>query len=122
MDKLTTIGAAFGAGLVEAASYRLNPVVGTIVTFGGAMGGLVLAMTMPPRVAQVAEGVASSSVGSLGHFAVKSVWPGRRGLPGGNGRRGIRGNPREITGRTGNPGNPGNPGAHEEIVNGELKV
>jgi len=121
LDKITTVGAAFGAGLVEAAAYRLNPVLGTVATFGGGMAGLVLAMTMPPRMAQVAEGVASSSAGSLGHFAVKSVWPGRRGPQGGNGRREISGSPREVTGRRGNPGNPGT-GVHEELVKGELRI
>jgi len=122
MDKATTIGSAFGAGLIEAASYRFNPTLGTIVTFGGGMIGLLGAMTLGPRMAQVAEGVASSSAGSLGHFAVKSVWPARRGSGGGNGRRPLGGgNPREIAGKRGNPGNPGNPGARE-TKNDELIV
>ncbi len=126
VDKVTTIGSAFGAGLVEAASYRANPTLGTIVTFGGGMLGLLGAMTLGPRLAQVAEGIASSSAGSLGHFAIKTVWPARRGLGGGNGRRPIGGNPKEIVGKRGTPGNPGNPGnpanRRRETANDELRV
>lgn len=124
IDKGVTIGSAFGAGLVEAASYRANPTLGTIVTFGGGMLGLLGAMTLGPRMAQVAEGIASSSAGSLGHFAIKTVWPvGRRALGGGDGRRPISGNPREIVGKKGNPGNPGNTGERRrETANRELWV
>ncbi|KKL66060.1 hypothetical protein LCGC14_2148720, partial [marine sediment metagenome] len=75
LDKATTIGSAFGAGLVEAASYRFNPTLGTLVTFVGGMAGILGAMTLGPRMAQVAEGIASSSAGSIGHFAIKTVWP-----------------------------------------------
>lgn len=116
-DRITVIGSAFGAGVVEAAAYRVNPMLGTVVTFGGAMVGLVGAMLMGPRLAQVAEGVASSSAGSLGHFAIRSAWPARRAL-GGNGRRPLGGNPKgAIAGAKGNPGNPG-----AEMVNNELLV
>jgi len=117
VDKITTISSAFGAGVVEAAAYRANPMLGTVMTFGGGLVGLLGAMYLSPRMAQVAEGIASSSAGSLGHFAVKSVWPARRA--GANGRREIRGNPREISGRANNPGKTG---AHEELVRGELRV
>lgn len=116
-DKLTTIGAAFGAGMVEAAAYRSNPTLGTIVTFGGGIVGLLGAMYLGPRMAQVAEGVAASSAGSLGHFAIKTVWPGRRAL-GGNSRVAIAGgNPKSLVG-VNNPGNP----VGQETVNDELYV
>jgi len=116
-DRITVIGSAFSAGVVEAAAYRMNPMLGTVVTFGGAMVGLVGAMLMGPRLAQVAEGVAASSAGSLGHFAIRSAWPARRALAG-NGRRPLGGNPKgAISGARGNPGNPG-----AEMVNNELLV
>lgn len=117
-DRITVIGSAFGAGVVEAAAYRMNPMLGTVFTFGGAMVGLVGAMLMGPRLAQVAEGVASSSAGSLGHFAIRSAWPARRALAG-NGRRPLGGNPRSLVGAGKN--NPGNP-VGAEMVNDELLV
>jgi hypothetical protein len=121
IDKLTTIGSAFGTGIVEAASYRAHPTAGTLVTFGGGLLGLLGAMTLNGRWAEVCEGIAASSAGSLGHFAIKAVWPGRLGLRSGNGRRPLGlGNPRELVG-AGNPGNPGNPG-RQEIMNEELLV
>jgi len=121
IDKLTTIGSAFGTGVVEAAAYRAHPTAGTVVTFGGGVLGLLGAMTLNGRWAEMCEGVASASAASLGHFAIKAVWPGRRALPGGNGRRPIgAGNPRELVG-AGNPHNPGNP-VRQEIMNEELLV
>lgn len=121
LDKATTIGSAFGAGLVEAASYRFNPTLGTLVTFVGGMAGILGAMTLGPRMAQVAEGIASSSAGSIGHFAIKTVWPARRAVGSANGRRPISaGNPREIARKTDTPSNPGNPG--RETVDDELYV
>jgi len=117
-DRITVIGSAFGAGVVEAAAYRMNPMLGTVVTFGGAMVGLVGAMLMGPRLAQVAEGVASSSAGSLGHFAIRSAWPARRALAGNPGRRSLGGNPRSLGSGKNNPGNP----VGAEMVNDELLV
>jgi len=131
LDKLTTIGSAFGAGLIEATAYRANPTVGTIVTFGGGILGLLGAMTLNGRWAEVSEGVAASSAGSLGHFAIKALWPGRTALArGGNNSRPIgQSNPRELVGsknpgNPGNPGNPSNPGNRvgQEIMNEELLV
>ena len=75
MDKAFVIGSALVAGSIEAAAYRANPQAGTLATFGGAIGGLLGAMMLRGRLAQIAEGVAASSAGSIGHFAVKAWWP-----------------------------------------------
>ena len=122
MGKAITIGSAFGAGLVEAAAYRANKTAGTIVTFGGAIGGRVGAMWLKGRLADVAEGIASSSAGSMGHFAITAVWPAKRAALG-SGRNGKTpigsSNPRELVGGESNA--PRNRVA-QEIMNDELYV
>jgi len=73
--KVTIVGSAFVAGFAEAASYRFNQSLGTIVTFGGAVGGLFLALSQRGLLSDIGLGVASSSAGSIGHFAIQKLWP-----------------------------------------------
>lgn len=77
--QITTLASAFGTGFAEAASYRFSPMLGTLVTFGGGIAGLLAAMMGRGNMADVGLGIASSSAGSLGHFAMQTIWPARSG-------------------------------------------
>ncbi len=75
MSKLYTVGGAFVAGFAEAAAYRFNQTLGTIVTFGGVVAGLLMSMNSRGTMSDIGLGIASSSAGSIGHIAIKQLWP-----------------------------------------------
>ncbi|MFH0808951.1 MAG: hypothetical protein V2A77_00550 [Pseudomonadota bacterium] len=80
-QKVTIVGSAFAAGGVEALAYRSNGTLGTLVTFGGGLLGLFAALSGRGTVADAGLGVAASSAGSMGHFAVMAWWPKKTGRP-----------------------------------------
>jgi hypothetical protein len=61
------IGTALGWGMAMGGIQRVKPVVTTVLSFLGAIGGLIGAMTIKdPIAANMAVGVASSSAGIFG--------------------------------------------------------
>jgi len=74
-EKLTIMGGGLITGMAEAAILRANPTAGTLVTFGGAILGLVGAMTQRGALADLSLGLATASAASMGHVALQQLWP-----------------------------------------------
>jgi hypothetical protein len=88
-EKGITIGTAYGWAAGIGAVQRLSPKAASIMEFIGAIGGLIGAMLTPPGVADVCEGIASSSGAMIG-LALTAPGVSRRVIQG-KGETGAKG-------------------------------
>lgn len=65
-EKMTTMGSAFGTGVILGWVVSTRPAWGTGLTVATALGGAVGALTLKGLLSEVSEGVAAAAMGALG--------------------------------------------------------
>lgn len=66
-EKVYTMGSAFGVGVLNGWIGKSNPAAALLTTVVSAAGGLIGSLMTTGRTADIMEGLASGSLGSLGY-------------------------------------------------------